>query len=98
MIALMAAPGAKGTFGQVIASSALPNCFFTKETAKKNIDLFLEGIGWTEKDLPRLKEIDAYEVLKGNEYVAKEASVPQSRHFPPTVSLTTFCRKGPWKR
>lgn len=95
MIALMAAPGAKGTFGQVIASSALPNCFFTKETAKKNIDLFLEGMGWTEKDLPRLKEIDAYEVLKGNEYVAKEHQYRNPGIFLPTVSIDDLLPERP---
>lgn len=72
VINMLAAPNAKGTFQQAIAQSALPNCVMTHQTARQNIDLFLEGMGWTEADLPKLKTIDPYELQKGNTYVAEK--------------------------
>lgn len=71
VLTLMAAPAARGCFQQVIAESALPNCVMTHETARENIDLFLEGLGWTEADLPRLLTEDPATFLPGNEYVAR---------------------------
>lgn len=71
VIVMMAIPELKGTFQQVISSSSLPNAVFSKEMAKENMDLFLEGMGWRAVDLTKLRNIGAYEVLKGNQYVAK---------------------------
>jgi len=71
VVNMLAAPAAKGTFQQAIAQSALPNCVATHEMARHNIDLFLEGMGWTEADLPKLRTADAFDFQKGNTYVAE---------------------------
>ena len=42
----------------------------THQMARQNIDLFLEGMNWTEKDLPRLRIEDPRLFLIGNEYMA----------------------------
>jgi para-nitrobenzyl esterase len=70
VINMLACPGVKGCFGQAIVESGLPNCMMTHQTARENIDLFLEGMHWTEKDLPRLLREDPRIFLIGNEYVA----------------------------
>lgn len=67
---MLACPGVKGCFTQAIIESGLPNCMMTHETARENIDLFLEGMRWTEKDLPNLRTWDPRMFLIGNEYVA----------------------------
>ncbi len=72
VVNMLAVPGVRGCFQQAIAESALPNCVMTHEMARRNIDLFLEGMGWTEKDLPKLRTIDPYEMLKGNEYMSQK--------------------------
>lgn len=66
---MLACPGVKGCFTQAIIESALPNCMMTHETARENIDLFLEGMHWTEADLPRLRTEDPHLFLFGHEYV-----------------------------
>lgn len=70
VIMLMAVPAVKGTFQQVIASSGLPNGVFSHEMNKKHIELFMEGMDWTEKDLYKLADIDPFEVQKGNDFIA----------------------------
>lgn len=72
VINMMAAPQVRGMFSQAIVQSGLPNCIMTHKEARENIDLFLEGMGWTEKDLPKLRTIDPFELLKGNTYVAEK--------------------------
>jgi para-nitrobenzyl esterase len=72
VINMLACPAVKGMFQQAIAQSGLPNCIATHKTARENIDLFLEGMGWTEADLPKLRTIDPYELQKGNTYVAEK--------------------------
>ncbi len=72
VVNMLAVPSVRGCFQQVIAESALPNCVMTHETARKNIDLFIEGMGWTEEDLPKLRTIDPFELQKGNSYVASK--------------------------
>lgn len=67
---MLACPGVRGTFQQAIIESGLPNCMMTHQTARENIDLFLEGMHWTEKDLPMLRTADPRLFLVGNEYVA----------------------------
>jgi para-nitrobenzyl esterase len=67
---LMAAPAASGYFQKAIIESALPECVMTHEMARENLDLFIEGMGWTEADLPKLKTMDAALMQKGNSYVA----------------------------
>ena len=69
VVNMLACPGVKGCFSQAIAESGLPNCVMTHETARENIDLFLEGMHWTEKDLPRLLKEDPKMFLHGHEYV-----------------------------
>ena len=59
VVNLMAAPKAKGLFSQAIAQSALPNCVMSHQVARRNIDIFLEKMGWTQEDLPKLKTIDS---------------------------------------
>ena len=66
---MLACPGVKGTFQQAIIESALPNCMMTHKTARENIDLFLEGMHWTEKDLGLLRTMDPRMFLIGHEYV-----------------------------
>ena len=72
VINLLAAPGAKGLFTQAIVESGLPNCVMTHQMARENIDLFLEGMGWTQEDLPKCRTIDPFELQKGNTYVAEK--------------------------
>lgn len=72
VVNMLACPSVKGTFQQAIAGSSLPNCISTHEQARENIDLFMEGMGWTEEDLPKLRTIDPYELQKGNTYVAEK--------------------------
>ena len=67
---MLACPSVKGCFSQAIIQSGLPNCVMTHETARENIDLFLEGMHWTEKDLFHLRRDDPRLFLVGNEYVS----------------------------
>ncbi|HUM82759.1 MAG TPA: carboxylesterase family protein [Lachnospiraceae bacterium] len=69
VVDMLACPGVKGTFQQAVAESALPNCVMTHQTARENIDLFLEGMHWSEKDLFHLKTDDPKIFLNGHEYV-----------------------------
>lgn len=95
MLLLMAAPKAKGTFQQVIMSSGIVNGFFSREMSKKNTELFLEGMGWTTKDIPKLKDIDAYEVLKGNEYMAEMHQYKNPGIFLPSPVIDDLLPKRP---
>lgn len=65
MIMLMAVPSVRGCFQQVIAESGIANCVMTPQMARRNLDLYIEGMGWTEADLPKLKTIPANELLRG---------------------------------
>lgn len=67
---MLACPSVNGCFSQAIIQSGLPNCVMTHETARENIDLFLEGMHWTEKDLFHLRRDDPRLFLVGNEYVS----------------------------
>lgn len=71
VINMLACPAVKGTFQQAIVQGRLPNCVCTHETARENIDLFMEGMGWTEKDLVKLRTDDPFTFQKGNSYVAE---------------------------
>lgn len=71
VVNMLACPGVKGIFQKAIVQSGLPNCMMTHQMARENIDLFLEGMRWTEKDLPKLRAEDPKMFLFGNEYVAK---------------------------
>lgn len=95
MVALMAAPTAKGTFQQVIMSSALPNAFFSKEMSKEDTDLFLEGMGWTAEDIPKLKEVDVFDVIKGNEYMAGKHQLKNPGIFLPSPVIDDLIPKRP---
>ena len=70
VINMLVCPGAKGCFTQAIVESGLPNCVMTHQTARENIDLFLEGMHWTEKDMAaHLRNDDPHMFLLGHEYV-----------------------------
>lgn len=71
VINMLACPAVRGSFQQAIAESSLPNCVVSHEMAREDIDLFLEGMGWTERDLGRLRTDDPFTFLKGNTYVAE---------------------------
>jgi len=71
VVTLMAVPAVKGCFQQVIAESALCNCVMSKGMARRNIDLFLEGMGWKEEDLPKLLTMEPVEFFKGIDYVSQ---------------------------
>ena len=68
---LMALPGAKGTFQQAISSSGIHNGVFTPAMQKKHVEMLMEGMGWNEADLPKLKTIDPYAPLIAHEFGAK---------------------------
>ena len=71
---MLVCPWVKGCFNQAIIESGLPNCVTTHKQARENIDLFLEGMHWTEKDMAQhLKNDDPHLFLLGHEYV-------QARH------------------
>ncbi len=72
VLTLMAVPAVKGLFAKVIAESGVPVCLMTKEIAKRNTDLFLEGMGWTEDDVPKLLTISPEDMQKGNSFVAEQ--------------------------
>ena len=72
VVNMLAIPAVKGMFQQAIIQSALPNCVCTHQTARENIDLFLEGMGWTEEDLHRLRTDDPFSFQKGSQYVAEK--------------------------
>ncbi|MBQ8092720.1 MAG: carboxylesterase/lipase family protein [Clostridia bacterium] len=73
VVNMLAAPGVKGCFQQAIAQSGLPNCVMTHQTARQNIDLFLEGMGWSESEMAEhLLHDDPFTFLKGNDYVAQQ--------------------------
>lgn len=67
---MLVCPGVKGCFQQAIIESSLPNCVTTHEGARRNIDLFLEGMHWSEKDMAEhLRRDDPHLFLFGHEYV-----------------------------
>lgn len=70
VVNMLAVPAVKGCFQQAIAESGLPNCVMTHQMQRENMDLFIEGMGWTEADLPKMYTIDPYELLVGEEYMA----------------------------
>lgn len=69
VVNMLVCPGVKGCFNQAIIESGLPNCVMTHQTARENIDLFLEGMHWSEKDLHHLRTDDPHLFLIGHEYV-----------------------------
>lgn len=71
VVNMMAMPAVKGMFQKAIVQSGLPNCACTHETARQNIDLYLEGMGMAPKDIPKLKDMEPFELLKGVAYVAE---------------------------
>lgn len=72
VVNMLACPSVKGTFQQAIAQSGLPNCVTTHEMARHNVDLFIEGMGWTTEDLHKLRTDDPFTFQKGNSYVAEK--------------------------
>ncbi len=71
VVNMLTIPAVKGTFQKAIAQSALPNCVMTHEMARQDIDLYLEGMGMTEADIPKLKTMEPYALMKGIVYMAK---------------------------
>lgn len=72
VVNMLAMPAVKGLFQKAIVQSSLPNCVCTHEMARHNINLYLEGMGMTEKDIPKLKDMEPYKLLKGLTYVAEK--------------------------
>ena len=71
VINMLACPDVKGTFQQAIAQSGLPNCVMTHQTSRQNMDLFIEGMGWSEDEVAeRLMNDDPHTFSKGTDYVA----------------------------
>ena len=83
VVTLMAAPGAKGTFQQAIAESALPNCVMTHACQRMEMDLFLEGMGWTEADLPKLRTEDPLHFLDAVDYMSMRFQDKEPGRFLP---------------
>ena len=69
VVTLMAVPSVRGYFQQVIAESALCNCVMTPQIQRKNVDLFLEGMGWDETNLyEKLMQADPFEMIRAARY------------------------------
>ena len=69
----LACPESKGLFNQAIAQSGLPNCVMTHQTSRQNIDLFIEGMGWTYENMAEhLLNDDPLTFSKGTDYVAQK--------------------------
>ena len=72
VVTLMAVPSVKGYFQQVIAESALCNCVMTPQMQRKNIDMFLEGMGWSKEGIyEKLLKADPFDLVKGARYQEK---------------------------
>ena len=70
VVNMLVCPAVKGCFQKAVIQSALPNCVTTHQMARRNIDLFLEGMHWTEKDMAaHLRMDDPRMFLFGHEYV-----------------------------
>lgn len=69
-VTLMAVPTVKGCFQKVIAESALCDFVMTPEQARENMDLYLEGMNWTQEDLPKLRTMPACDMLHGLGYLS----------------------------
>lgn len=95
VINMMAIPSVKGIFQKAIAQSGLPNCVMTHETARQNIDLYLEGMGITEKDIPKLKTMEPYEMLKGVDYIAQHHQYKNPGMFLPGPVIDDLLPKRP---
>ena len=73
VVNMLACPSVKGYFRKAIAQSGLPNCVMTHETARENISIFLEAMGWTEENMAEhLMNDDPFEFQKGNTAVAEK--------------------------
>ncbi len=95
VIAMMAIPELQGTFQQVISSSSIPNAVFSKEMARENMELFLEGMEWKAADLPKLHTVDAYGVLKGSRNVAQKHQNKNPGIFLPGPSVDDLMPERP---
>ncbi|HWT75365.1 MAG TPA: carboxylesterase family protein [Mobilitalea sp.] len=84
---MLVIPSVRGMFQQAIPASAIPNGIFTHEIARENMDLFLEGMKWTDKDLPKLRTIHPFELQKGNTYVAEKHQYRNPGMFLPSPVL-----------
>lgn len=71
VVNMLACPGARGLFQQAIAQSGLPNCVMTHQTSRQNMDLFIEGMGWTPETVAEhLLNDDPHTFSKGTDYVS----------------------------
>ena len=69
VVTLMAVPTVKGYFSQVIAESGLCNCVSTPQTQRKNVDMFLEGMGWQEEGLyEKIIAADPFDLVRAARY------------------------------
>lgn len=97
VVNLLAIPAVKGYFQKAIAQSSLPNCLCTHQMARQNIDLYLEGMGMSEKDIPKLKEMDPFDLLKGVAYVSEIHQYKNPGIFLPGPVLDDLQADATWK-
>ena len=72
VVTLMSVPSVKGYFSQVIAESGLCNCVMTPQTQRNNVDLMLEGMGWTKEGLyEKLIAADPFDLIDAARYQEK---------------------------
>lgn len=95
VINMLVMPAVKGLFQKAIVQSGLPNCVCTHEMARRNIDIYLEGMGMTPADIPRLKEMEPYELLKGISYMAERQQYKNPGLFLPGPVIDDLLPKRP---
>lgn len=95
VVALLAVPAVRGCFSQAIAESALPNCVITPELSRQNSDLFIEGMGWTEGDLHRLRTDDPMTFIRGQQYVSARHQYKNPGIFLPSPVIDDLLPERP---
>ncbi len=70
MTTLMAVPSVEGYFQKVIAESSLCELVDTPKSQRRNVDLFLKAMGWSDDGglMSRLNETDPYKLVEGHLY------------------------------
>lgn len=66
---MLAAPLAKGLFQKAISQSALPDCVHSRESAKKNMDIFLAKMNIEPYEVSKLKYMEAEKMKASAQYV-----------------------------
>lgn len=96
VMALMAVPSAKGYFQQVIAESPLCNCVMTPKMQRKNIEMFLEGLGWGEEGLyEKLMSANPFDLVKAAKYQERICQYRYPGIFEPGPVIDDLLPKRP---